>query len=103
MVAVEVKPEANTSARRIPREALRAYAAIFGEWESTARLKLPGPYLAHPLRNAKNLWTLKLTEERGHPWVDYRCIYQWDGSEIAILRFGHWRSIYEHLPKNVRR
>lgn len=102
MVHVEVKPEADATARRIPKEALQAYFEIFREWESTPRLKLPGPYVTHRLRNARHLWTLKLTKERGHPWAEYRCIYLWTGSEINILRFGHWRSVYEHLPRERR-
>jgi mRNA-degrading endonuclease RelE of RelBE toxin-antitoxin system len=100
MVSVEVKPEADATARKLPRDALQAYSDIFAEWEKTSRLKLPGRYITHPLRNARNFWTLKLTDERGHPWADLRCIYLWTGSEIVILRFGHWRSIYKHLPRH---
>ncbi len=98
MVHVDVKPEADSTARRLPREALQAYYDIFLEWERSPRLSLPGTYLTHRLRNARDLWTLKLTEERTHAWYPLRCVYQWTGSEIHVLRFGHWRSVYQHLP-----
>ncbi|HLY77190.1 MAG TPA: hypothetical protein VKT21_04845 [Thermoplasmata archaeon] len=99
MVHVEVKPEADSTARRIPREALQAYFDIFVEWERSPRLVLPGSYRTHRLRDTRDLWTLKLTADRGHPWADYRCIYQWTGSEVNVLRFGDWRNVYQHLPR----
>lgn len=98
MVHVEVKPEGDATARRVPKEALQAYFSVFLEWEKAARLTLPGSYLAHRLRDTRDPWTLKLTEEHGHPWADYRCVFQWTGAEVNILRFGHWRNVYQHLP-----
>ena len=102
MVSVEVNPEADATARKIPKEARQGFYDILAEWERTSRLTLPGGYVTHPLRNARKLWTLKLTEDRGHPWADFRGIYLWTGPEIVVLRFGRWRSIHEHLPRHRR-
>ena len=96
---VEVKPEADATAYRVPHDALQAFYTIFLEWEAAPRLTLPGPCRIHKLRNARNLWTLKLPYDSDLGWRDYRCIYAWTGTEIHILRFGTWHNIYEHLPR----
>lgn len=100
MVHVEYSHEADATAHQIPKDALQAFFDLVEEWRANPKLALPGSYSTHKLRNATNLWTLKLPDELGHPeWRDYRCIYAWTGSEIRVLRFGTWHNIYEHLPE----
>ena len=99
MVHIETTPEADASASRIPREVLREFTAITDEWASLLVLKLPGSYNTHKLRDSRDLWTLKLPEGTPPPDRDYRCVYQWTGSEIVLIRYGHWKNVYEHLPR----
>ena len=100
MVRVEYKREADASAGRIPKEVLQAFFDILEEWRAKPKLTLPGHYDTHQLRNAPHLWTLKLPRESIPPgWRDYRCVYEWTGSEVNVLRFGTWRNVYQHLPR----
>ena len=100
MVHIEYKREADASARQIPKDVLQAFFEILEEWRAKPKLALPGPYDTHQIRNAPNLWTLKLPKESSpSEWKDYRCVYAWTGSEVHVLRFGTWRNVYEHLAR----
>lgn len=95
MVSVSFTREALTSFRKLPMHIRLEYNETINKMETTSRLRLPGPYATHPLKNTKTLWTLVVD--------GYRGVYQWTGSEITFVRFGERRTAYYNLPRHYLR